>query len=137
MKETRRLREMEELIDLQDKAIQALQQASTALNLALQALQQAAAEKGFQNKFAFHSQYSIPLNVPNNGFVNAIPTNVPFYGGNPEYNSWQLNAPGKLVENINMASGLLTKASANYAGTPNGPSVADPSGWGGNVQENS
>ena len=40
VRDTRKMREMDELIDLQDKAIQALQQATAALSLTLQALQQ-------------------------------------------------------------------------------------------------
>ena len=61
-KETRRVREMEELIDLQSKAIEALQQAAQALSLALQALQQSAAEKGQQNKFTFTPSVVAALN---------------------------------------------------------------------------
>jgi hypothetical protein len=75
VKETRRMREMEELIDLQDKAIQALQQAAAALSLALQSMKQSMDEKGQQNKFTFHPQY-IPMLAPSAGGVTQ-PTLTP------------------------------------------------------------
>ena len=74
VKETRRVRELDELIDLQDKAIQALQQAQLALSLALQALQQSLAEKGDQQKLPGllqtpftqipYTQLQTPIQIP-------------------------------------------------------------------------
>jgi type II secretory pathway pseudopilin PulG len=49
------VRDYEELISLQDKAIQALQQANLALQLALSALQKARAEAGFAPPIPFYA----------------------------------------------------------------------------------
>ena len=45
---TRNLKDVDELVELQDRAIQALQQATLALQVALLALQRSVAEKGEQ-----------------------------------------------------------------------------------------
>jgi hypothetical protein len=65
-----RVRDLEELVTLQDRAIQALQQASLALSLALSALQQSLEEKGQQNKFKFDPN----THTPNTQWPNALPT---------------------------------------------------------------
>jgi hypothetical protein len=86
-REIRRMREMEELIGLQDRAIQALQQATVALNLALQALQRSMDEKGQQNHFTFEPQYIPKLPIlpipsgPLYGYGGTIPS--PYSGIQP------------------------------------------------------
>jgi hypothetical protein len=63
-------KDVDELLELQDRAIQALQQATLALQIALQALQDSRVEKGDQQKMTF-----VP--VPTNPFVQPYYTPVP------------------------------------------------------------
>lgn len=51
-----RIREYEELIDLQDKAIEALKQALAAMAIALNTIERARNEHGYPQKFDFGSQ---------------------------------------------------------------------------------
>jgi hypothetical protein len=53
-------KDVNELLELQDRAIQALQQATLALQIALQALQDSRVEKGDQQKMVF-----VPVPAPN------------------------------------------------------------------------
>ena len=75
---------VDELLELQDKAIQALQQATLALQIALQALQDSRNEKGEQQKMVF-----VPVtggNTPPNGFPNIPslqPLSFPYVGDTP------------------------------------------------------
>jgi hypothetical protein len=79
MSEAKRVREMEGLIELQANAITALQQAAQALQIALQALEKAMADKGDQQKIVF-----VPAPPTNN--LNPISPYNPGY-----YSTWGSN----------------------------------------------
>jgi len=73
-------KDVNELLELQDRAIQALQQATLALQIALQALQDSRVEKGDQQKMVFVPVPSLPVDstpyVPYTPpFINPIPWN--------------------------------------------------------------
>lgn len=63
-------KDVEELLELQDRAIQALQQATLALQIALQALQDSRTEKGDQQKMVF---VPVPAPAENASYVPYVP----------------------------------------------------------------
>jgi hypothetical protein len=71
-------KDVNELLELQDRAIQAQQQATLALQIALQALQDSRVEKGDQQKMVFVPvQEKAPYNSPENSPFT--PYSTPFY----------------------------------------------------------
>lgn len=77
-------KDVNELLELQDRAIQALQQATLALQIALQALQDSRVEKGDQQKMVFVPVPSSPQ-VPTPYFSQpyASPSSTPFFNPSP------------------------------------------------------
>jgi hypothetical protein len=67
-----RLKDIDELISLQDRAIEALKQANTALSLALSALERARNEHGYPQKLDFYKQPQYqhsPFSAPYGGLL--------------------------------------------------------------------
>jgi hypothetical protein len=92
-----RVRNLEELVTLQDKAIEALTQANAALQLALETLRAARAEKGTPMilPFATHPPNVTPKTVPN------MPS-YPIIGDPPGWfqaPQWTLTSTGNSVDN--------------------------------------
>ena len=117
-----RLRDYEELISLQDKAIAALQQANVALGLALDALLYARQEHGslgnlFGQPAAWPppSPYTMPGgSVPNTGlFTYTVPSQP--WGGSPPSNG--MNGVGVLYSNASGGSAQqnMTVTGQKYA----------------------
>jgi len=92
-----RLKDLEELVELQAKAIEALQQAAGALKIALEVIQKAPAEKGSQEKIVF-VQPTIPTPVPD---------------PNPQIYLGGLNGSGGLQTYAQNAQTALQNVSAN------------------------
>jgi hypothetical protein len=68
-------KDVDELLELQDRAIQALQQATLALQIALQALQDSRVEKGDQQKMTF---VPVPTNPFAQPYTVPVPNSVPY-----------------------------------------------------------
>jgi hypothetical protein len=73
-----RMKDLEELVGLQAKAIEALQQAVGALRIALEVIQKSHAEKGTQEKIVFvpgapATPYNPPTPVPQPYFGESLP----------------------------------------------------------------
>lgn len=103
-----RLKDLEELVELQAKAIEALQHAAGALKIALEVIQKAHAEKGSQEKIVF-VQPTIPTPQPN-PYTPYIPTPQPYFGDPPPM--WGTGTIGgsQYQGGINGSGGLQTYA---------------------------
>jgi hypothetical protein len=71
-----RMKNLEELVELQAKAIEALQQAAGALRIALEVIQKSYAEKGTQEKIIFVPQPALPAPV----IGPYVPAPQPYFG---------------------------------------------------------
>ncbi len=109
-------KDVDELLALQDRAIQALQQATLALQIALQALQDSRIEKGDQQRMTF-----VP--VPNAGpyimpapYIN--PTITPWGTttcgvASTQYNGSAQDAVVNAIDTVQMASNFACSGGGN------------------------
>lgn len=109
---SRRERSLEEIITLQDQAIQALQQATAAMKLALETIQAARNEQGYRQ--------SIPFGVP-----SQFPQNPPYqpWGGDGTFTLPQWDGSGQQISytlepntaGLNPTNAVLNGGQLNYA----------------------
>jgi len=109
-----RVKNLEELVELQAKAIEALQQAAGALRIALEVIQKSHAEKGTQEKIVFVPQPSVPQ-------PNPIPY-TPYVGDFP--NPWGTatggNVQGGLQAYAQNAQNVLQNVQSSLANFQSG-----------------
>jgi hypothetical protein len=86
-----RIREYEEIIDLQEKAIEALKQAATVLQQALYTLEKARAEHGYQQQIPWNEYYQQPQ----------------------QYQYWHNSQPYALYPNVNNGNGVFYSGGMN------------------------
>jgi hypothetical protein len=105
-----RIREYEEIIDLQDKAIIALKQANEVLQQALYVLERARAEHGYQNQMPWNEQYKY-----NQGYYSLPPQPYTLYpnvnNGNGVFYSGGMNVN-------NAGNAQLTSPKENFDYVP-------------------
>jgi hypothetical protein len=111
------VKDLEELVELQARAIEALQQAAGALRIALEVIQKSHAEKGTQEKIVFVPQPALP--APATGPY--VPATQPYFGGSTENPwgtaaggiQWNGSAPGGLAYYVQNAQTALQNVQSN------------------------